>query len=246
MPQLEETLLDALAAERRISEERALLPGLLQHDLANVLQQITTNVDLLVRGEARPEEGQDLVHVQRAVHRLGDMVKGMKYLHMARGGETDYTRDNLAAYISDLVLTKGIWPKGAAVTLVLPAEMWCTFSPALIQHALLNLVGNAIAYSHNTWVRVRLERTRGERWQIAVANGGPGIPEKHLPYLFSLGRRAGVDTKSSVSGLGLYIARQCVRDHGSELRLRTKPGKTVFAFTVEGSQRAERALPKAG
>jgi hypothetical protein len=36
---LESALLDALVAERQLSEERALLPGMLQHDLANVLGQ---------------------------------------------------------------------------------------------------------------------------------------------------------------------------------------------------------------
>jgi signal transduction histidine kinase len=33
--------------------------------------------------------------------------------------------------------------------------MWCTFSPTLMRHALVNLIGNAVAYSAHTCVRVR-------------------------------------------------------------------------------------------
>ena len=238
MPPLEETLLEALIAERRLSEERALIPGLLQHDLANVLTQVSLSAEFLARATAPADREQKLRQIQGGVKRMGELLGGMKFLYHTRTGVTDYTRGDLATFISDLVLAPGVWPPGSPITLKLPSTMWCCFSPTLVRHALVNLIGNAVAYSLDTWVRVRLSPICGERWQISVANGGPGIPEIHLPYLFSLGRHPGIAVKTNRSGLGLYIARLCVQNHGAVLRLRTRPQLTVFSFAVQGSQRA--------
>src|SRR3954470_2492474 len=46
MPSLEEILFQSLEAERKLSEERALLPGLLQHDLANVLCHVSLSASM--------------------------------------------------------------------------------------------------------------------------------------------------------------------------------------------------------
>jgi signal transduction histidine kinase len=238
MPLLEDSLLEALIEERRLSEERALIPGLLKHDLANVLTHVSLASDFLSQAADRAQREETIREVQGGLKRLRELLAGMEFLFQTRVGAPDYTRGDLATFISDLVLTPGVWPSGGPITLKLPATMWCSFSPALMRHALVNLIGNAVAYSHGTWVRVRLARVYDDRWQIAIANGGPGIPSGHLPYLFSMGRPEGITMKSSRSGLGLYIARTCVRNHGAILRVRTRPQLTVFSFVVQGSQRA--------
>src|SRR5216110_1283392 len=64
MPSFEDALLAALEEERRLSEERALLPGLLQHDLANVLCQVSLSASVLTtaRSDAeRTRAAQDLL-----------------------------------------------------------------------------------------------------------------------------------------------------------------------------------------
>ncbi|MBC7368825.1 MAG: HAMP domain-containing histidine kinase [Undibacterium sp.] len=237
MPPLEETLLQALLEERRLSEERAVVPGLMQHDLANVLTQVSLASEFLAHAPGGVEREAAARDVLGGVKRMMELLEGMKLLYHTRIGVVDYARGDLAEFIARLAGEPGVWPKGAPITLALPATMWCSFSPTLLRHALVNLIGNAVAYSLGTWVRVRLSAVRGERWQIAIANGGPGIPTGHLPYLFSMGRQTGSSVKSDRPGLGLYIARTCVRTHGSVLRVRTRPKLTVFSFVVQGAQR---------
>jgi len=237
MPQLEETLLQALIEERRLSEERALVPGLMQHDLANVLTQVSLASEFLDHPSSSAEREDATRELRGGIRRMTELLSGMQFLYHTRGGASDYARDDLAAFITQLVIEPGVWPEGAPITLKLPKTLWCLFSPSLVRHALVNLIGNAVAYSQGTWVRVRLSPVNGGRWQIAIANGGPGIPVGHLPYLFSIARSAGIPVKSGRSGLGLYIARMCVRTHGSALRVRTRPKLTVFSFAVQGSPR---------
>jgi signal transduction histidine kinase len=234
---LESALLDALAAERQLSEERALLPGMLQHDMANVLCQLTLAASLLDDVKTEAQRNAVTRDVQGGVKRMNELLAGMRVLYDQRVGAADFKRGDFAGFITDLVRTPGVWPTGAPIHLDVPAMMWCTFSPTLLRHALVNLIGNAVAYSRGTWVRVRLSRVGGHRWQVAIANGGPGIPENQVPYLFELGRRAHVGEKSTQPGLGLYITRTCLRMHGTTLRVRSRSPVTVFAFTVEGPQR---------
>ncbi len=238
MPQLEEHLLQALLEERRLSEERALIPGLLQHDLSNVLTQVGLASELLAGSAVGPDQWRLARDIRGGIKRMTELLSGMKFLHQTRGGITDYTRGDLAEFITRLALEPGVWPPGPTIKLELPPGMWCSFSPTLVRHALVNLIGNAVAYAHGTWVRVRLSRICGESWQLSVANGGPGIPSDHMPYLFLLKKQPGAARKSERTGLGLYIAHWCLRNHGATLRVRTRPDLTVFAFAVQGLQRS--------
>lgn len=239
MLSLEDQLVEALLKERRLSEERALVPALMQHDLANALMQVSLASEFLAAAPNKAEREMAAQNFRGGVKRLNDLLHGMKVVYNIDGGVSDYARGDLAAFIANLVTEPGVWPKGAPIKLQLPTTMWCSFSPTLLRHALVNLIGNAVAYSHGTWARVRLAPIRQEHWQVSVANGGPGIPEGHLPYLFALGPRSGVAEKSNRPGLGLYIARSCVRSHGSLLRFRTRPNLTVFSFAVHGLQRGD-------
>lgn len=239
---LESALLDALLAERQLSEERALLPGMLQHDMANVLCQLTLAASLLDAVKTEEQRTAVTRDVQGGVKRMNELLAGMRVLYDQRVGAADFKRADFAGFLTELVRTPGVWPTGAPIHLEVPAMMWCTFSPTLVRYAVVNLIGNAVVYSEGTWVRLRLSRVGGHRWQVAIANGGPGIPANHVPYLFELGQHAQVPAKSSQSGLGLYITRTCLRMHGTRLRVRSRPRLTVFAFTLEGPQRGVAVL----
>jgi signal transduction histidine kinase len=243
MPSLEETLFQALEEERQLSEERALLPGLLQHDLANVLCQVSLSASMVSLMTTDTDRERYLRDVEGGIKRMSELLTGMRFLFLTRDGSSDYGRGDLTTFIKELIEEPGVWPPGATIEQELPGTMWCSFSPTLIRHALVNLIGNAVAYSRGTWVRVRLSQVTSVLWQLSIANGGPGIPANHKPYLFDLGQNAKFSEKLGSHGLGLYIARMCVRLHGSTLRVRTREGLTVFSFNIKGTQR-ERAVPK--
>lgn len=236
MPSLEEALFQALEEERTLSEERALLPGILQHDLANALCQVSLSAAILTTVTTEAERASCMRDVQGGVKRMSELLTGMRFLFLTREGAADYDRGDLPAFITDLVREPGVWPSGAPIELELPTRMVCSFSPTLVRHALVNLIGNAVAYSQGTWVRVRLSPVREEFWQLSIANGGPGIPADHVPYLFDLGKSVRYTGRMGSRGLGLYIARMCVRLHGSALRVRSRAKLTVFSFKIHGAQ----------
>src|SRR5512142_1099204 len=82
MPSLEEALFAALEEERKLSEERALLPGLLQHDLANVLCQVSLSASILTTTTNEAERTACMRDVLGGVKRMNELLTGMKFLFL--------------------------------------------------------------------------------------------------------------------------------------------------------------------
>ena len=75
----------------------------------------------------------------------------------------------------------------------------------------------------------------GDGVRVEVADTGRGIPEADHDRIFEPFRQASdtVPDGPRGTGLGLPIARQIVRAHGGDLRVRSAPGEgSAFWFTV--------------
>ncbi|MBI4864431.1 MAG: two-component system sensor histidine kinase CreC [Candidatus Riflebacteria bacterium] len=108
----------------------------------------------------------------------------------------------------------------------------------LLQHAVSNLLQNALEFSPpGGKVRLEVTRERG-RALLAVVDSGPGIPDYALARVFerfySLERP---DTGKKSSGLGLSLVREIASMHGGTAALSNEPG---------GGARATLELPAVG
>lgn len=80
----------------------------------------------------------------------------------------------------------------------------------LLEHIVINLIGNAIKYSPtNCQVSVTVSR-EGTQLVLVVTDTGIGIPESDLPRIYTPFHRAANVGARSGSGLGLPIVKQCV------------------------------------
>ena len=84
-----------------------------------------------------------------------------------------------------------------------------------LQQVLANLVNNAISYTPEGMVTVRVKE-RGNDIQVEVMDTGIGIPPEDLPRVFDdFFRASNVEVKGT--GLGLSIARRIVEAHGGKI-----------------------------
>ena len=79
---------------------------------------------------------------------------------------------------------------------------------------------------------------------MSVEDEGPGIAAEHLPHIFdrfykaessrtvSRPGDANEAATSNGSGLGLSIVKAIVERHGGQISVESKPGRTVFQFTL--------------
>jgi two-component system sensor histidine kinase CreC len=99
----------------------------------------------------------------------------------------------------------------------------------LLGQAVSNLLENALEFSPaGGSIDARLRR-EGERWQLSIADRGPGVPEFALGRVFerfySLPRPGGARS----SGIGLSFVREVAALHGGEARLGNRDGGGALA-----------------
>ena len=108
-----------------------------------------------------------------------------------------------------------------------------------LRQILMNLVGNAIKFTHKGHVLVNVEceeQTDKEvRMRISVQDTGIGIPEDKIAGMFDKFTQADASTtrKYGGTGLGLAICRQLVDLMGGTLGATSRPGQgSTFWFTL--------------
>jgi signal transduction histidine kinase len=99
--------------------------------------------------------------------------------------------------------------------------------------AMINLLGNAIKYSHmGSRIHVKAER-EGDSILIAVMDRGVGISKEDLPYVFGdfyVGKSAPVEARGA--GIGLAITRRIIEAHDGSISVESSLGKGS-TFTIQ-------------
>lgn len=225
---------------------RRILQATLIHDLKAPLNTATLILDLLGRSiaqddlsspEVRKRLRENVDEVRREIRRLSEALPGLPSLPDP-GEEVPSSFDLLPALGEALhLLRQQIFLRTARVRRHFPQErIFVRGRPADLQHALVNLVLNALeAAPKGAQVDVRVERS-GATIRIRVEDDGPGIPAE-------LGERVlepHVTTRDGQDGLGLSVARSILREHGGTLRLVPRDGGgTVAALELPAAEPPE-------
>jgi|GEM_PF-743072 len=103
--------------------------------------------------------------------------------------------------------------------------------PRWLAEAIVNLLKNAVEISPpGSTVRLT-EQAAAVFWRLSVEDQGPGIAEKHMPYIFRKFHR--FSSGGSGVGLGLPLAKSIVERHGGMLTASSLPeGGARFVLTL--------------
>ena len=103
-----------------------------------------------------------------------------------------------------------------------------------MRQVLTNLMDNAIAYTEEGSVRVRMRRHL-DKARVEVVDTGRGIPSEHLDRVFERFYRVDMARSRKVggTGLGLAIVRQIMEAHGEKIHVESTKGRgTRFWFEL--------------
>jgi len=115
--------------------------------------------------------------------------------------------------------------------------------PAKIEQVLNNLISNALKYSPaGSAISVSIDAAP-ERVVVSIRDQGLGIPKDEQPGLFNPFHTTSIrpSTGETSTGLGLFIARRIVEEHGGRIWLESEPGAgSVFSFSLARVRQAPR------
>jgi two-component system phosphate regulon sensor histidine kinase PhoR len=220
----------AVKKERLATRPRAEFLTAVTHELKTPLASIRLLVDVLQDGRVVPRKRLD--H-QRALAseaaRLTMLVENVLDLGRVERGERSYDRrhEDISDVIDNSVRLYAPLATRADMDIDVSLTKTSNEEPILVDadrgtivQVVLNLLENARRYpSAGMRVNVRGYLAASNRYKITVRDFGPGVrPDERETIFakFSSGRAAAQGGNPGV-GLGLYLARAIVRDHGGDL-----------------------------
>ena len=121
---------------------------------------------------------------------------------------------DLAAMLEQIVGGARSWSEQHTITLTAPASLEAHIDGLRLEQVLVNLLDNAVKYSPNGGaIEVSLTRQRSSI-EVAVRDHGLGIAPDKREQIFERFYQAHAAGYRSGLGLGLYISRQIVEQHG--------------------------------
>ena len=211
------------------------------HELKTPMTTISGFADGILDGTVPPEkERQYLTTISSETKRLNRLVRSMLELSRIQNAGPETLRrqsfDAVDVLTGTLVIfEQKITARRLDVDAMIPEDPMLVYGDAdAINQVIYNLLENAVKFSApGGTLGVSLFK-QGEKAYISVRNEGPTIPEEELPFLFD--RFHKTDKSRSADrdgyGLGLYIVKTIINNHGEDISVRSRDGVTEFVFSL--------------
>jgi signal transduction histidine kinase len=200
------------------------------HELRTPLAVIASTTELLQGApDLTPKQGERLKRIERASRQATELIEALLLLSRAeRRGPTRGETTDVARVAADVIESQRPQMGGKAIEIELIAADTVTVNaPAsVLSVALTNLIGNAIKYTMQGTVTVRIIDGR-----IDVADTGPGIKAEDAEKLFQRGIR-GEGAGGGGAGLGLAIVRRLCELYEWDVSLRPRSDVTGVVASI--------------
>jgi signal transduction histidine kinase len=209
------------------------------HELNNSIGSLLLNVMMLSDGTigVLQEEQEEVVQqILRDVERFRDMVKNYLNISRLEKGTLKFrpeTVDLKKTVVLPVLsrLKSRIEHRQMRVDWEWKDETVLSVDTELMDICYSNLVVNALKYGKE-WIRLSARKQEGW-WILEVANGGTPIPAEKIPLLFKKFSR--LVKSDDGAGLGLYLIRKILEQHGGEVWCAPLENGTSFYMKIPSS-----------
>lgn len=210
------------------------------HELRTPLTIISGYLELLddnIEGKLGAEEANMLHVVQRNVMRLRELIEDLLALNLAEHSGTTLELIDVGDVVREVVsdMNFAATNRDLSIQLTRPREPVVILGDSSQLHrAVLNLVSNAVKFSHRGTQIETMVSTDERSVTIKVADHGMGIPQEDLDKLGSRFFRASNAVRSEVAGtgLGLRIVQTIVMNHHGTFTMSSEEGVGTVAVIV--------------
>lgn len=239
---LEDALRKAMSQAEAANQAKGEFLANMSHEIRTPMSGIMGLMDMLLDGEATPAQRRHLELIRGSARTLMSIVNDILDFSKVEAGQLTIDREAFAprtlieevcgrfeymAEQKELRLT-------CAVDEAVPANL--VSDPRRLSQIMTNLVGNALKFTQQGEVSVRLRAdTTDKLLTLSVSDSGSGIPKDKLTRLFQ--RFSQLDSspakKAAGTGLGLAICKGLVQALGGDIRVESELGAgSVFTVRI--------------
>ncbi|BBL58037.1 ATP-binding protein [Methylomonas koyamae] len=221
----------------------------MSHELRTPLNAILGFSSLVQKDPQFPESQQrNLAIINRSGEHLLNLINDVLEMAKIESGrlQLEQTRFDLGALIRDVgdMMSVRAQDKGLRLLVDQSSEFprFIYGDEARLRQILINLLGNALKFTQQGGVTLRLgsHRNSHTHLMIEVEDTGPGIAESEREHVFEPFVQLGEQGDSKGTGLGLTITRQFVQLMGGQLTLESSVGKgSLFRIDLPLQDTAE-------
>ena len=216
----------------------------MSHEIRTPLNAITGMAHLMRRSGIRPEQNELLNKIETASKHLLEIINAILDLSKIEAGK--FTLEDTDIHIDALIanVVSMFHERASAKQINITVETCIPSAhlrgdPTRLQQALINYVGNAVKFTQNGHISIRVhvaeEQADSMLLRFAVSDTGIGINPAVLARLFNTFEQADNSTTRQYggTGLGLAINRKLAELMGGEVGVESTPHQgSTFWFTA--------------
>ena len=239
MTRLAETLNRAKQEAQAALSAKSQFLAVMSHEIRTPLNGVLAIADILQRKLIEPELKPYVTTIQDSGQTLLRLLTDALDLSRADAGQLELAEDSFCvpALLDDL---SALWAaraelRGLSLDFTYDGApgQWALGDAVRIKQVFNNLIGNALKFTREGGVEVRLAARRCDiHLQIEgeVRDSGVGIPADRLERIFQPFSQTEAGVREGGAGLGLSICRQLVVQMGGAIDVESDGGGTSFRF----------------
>ena len=244
-----DALLQSKAQLEDLQAKKIELIEMAIHDIKNPAAAIRGYIELLESYDLNAVEQNSIIHSLFEISsQIIDITKEMTELMEKNKTviELNIRKISVSEIITNVIRKNQGYAKTKEITLQqnIPADIpEIEADRTKIQEVIENLVNNAIKYGPKGTI-VKLKASQHDsRLNIEVSDDGFGLSAEDIDNAFKKGsvlstEPTGGETRS---GLGLWIVKRIIEEHGGSVKVRSNVGKgSVFSFTLPFEQKRRK------